>query len=290
VDPVFRDAQVEQHLCEHGYAVIDALDAQGVAELSELHATTAPGRPTGYQVSLEMAPSEEKRMIREGLRAAYERHLAPLMYDTTVLATGFISKGEEGESTVHPHVDWSMVDETRHRSVNVWIALCDTDSSNGALGVVPDSHRLPLTRRGWATPQALAAPPEVLAEHLTLVPLRAGQAIAYEPRVIHGSPSNTSGRLRVASTICVAVAGAQPVHYVAGLEDDGALREYEVDADFFDEYTLDLEIGRSHEVSSLLEGRPWRKVEPTPPITAKHLRALSRGTRLGRLRRLALRG
>ena len=287
MEPVFRDAQVEQHFSDHGYVVIDALDAQGVAELNELHADTAGGRPSGYQVSVSMAPTEEKRKIGEGLRAAYERYLAPALYEHNVLATGFIAKGEEGESTVQGHVDWSMVDETRHRSVNMWMALCDTDASNGALAVVPDSHRLPLTRRGWDTPPALAVPREVIAEHLKLMPMRAGQAIAYEPRVIHGSPCNTSGRLRLAATVCVARPDVQPVHYVAGLEDDGRLREFEVDAEFFHQYELDLTIGRSHEVSSLVAGRPWRKVEPTPPITAKHLRALSPGRRAGRLRRLA---
>lgn len=287
MDPVFRDEQVEQHFSDHGYVVIDALDEQGVAELSELHAATAGGRPSGYQVSVSMAPSEEKRKIGEGLRAAYARYLAPALYEHKVLATGFISKGVEGESTVQGHVDWSMVDETRHRSVNMWIALCDTDASNGALAVVPGSHRLPLTRRGWDTPPALTVPREVIAEHLKLMPMRAGQAIAYEPRVIHGSPGNTSGRLRLAATVCVTGPDVQPVHYVAGLEDDGALREFEVDAEFFHQYELDLAIGRSHEVASLLAGRPWRKVEPTPPITAKHLRALSPGRRAGRLRRLA---
>jgi hypothetical protein len=171
--------------------------------------------------------------------------------------------------------------------VNVWIALCDTTEANGALAVIPGSHRLPLTRRGTATPPVIAAPPEVVAKHMTVVPMRGGQAILYEPRTIHGSASNISGRPRVAAAMTVVPAGVTPLHYVGGGGGgDATLREVSVDADFFHAYAVDPALGRDPEIEALIAGRPVRTVPATVPITTEGIRGLAPPGALGRFGRL----
>jgi Phytanoyl-CoA dioxygenase (PhyH) len=272
--PVFTDERLERQLTELGYVVVDMLDRDGVAELAELHAATCDGDPAGLDFTTQYPAGGAKDAIREGLLRAYRRDLAGQMHPQEVVVAAFITKGRSGDSTIPVHLDWAIVDEARDRSVNVWIPLCDVDESNGALAMLPGSHRLPLTRRGTDTAPALAAPPELMQERMTLVPMRAGQAVIYDHRTIHGSAANTSGERRVAAVMSLVPAGTTLVHYLGG--GDGELRELQVDAGFFHAYVVDPDSDRGPNVDALIAGRPSRSVPATAPITADDVRALSR--------------
>jgi Phytanoyl-CoA dioxygenase (PhyH) len=272
VRPVFTDEHLERQLDELGYVVVDVLDRDGVAELAQLHATTCDGDPAGVQFTTQYPAGGAKAVIREGLVRAYRRDLAELMHPQDVVVAAFITKGRSGDSTIPVHLDWSIVDETHDCSVNVWIPLCDTHESNGALAMLPGSHRLPLTRRGTDTPPALDVPPELMHERMTLLPMRAGQAVIYDHRTIHGSAANTSGEPRVAAVMSLVPAGTALVHYLGA--DDGELRELQVDAGFFDAYVVDPDSDRGPNADALAAGRPTRVVRATAPITADDIRAL----------------
>ena len=273
MQPVFTDERLERELTDRGYVVMDMLDADGVAELVDLYAATADGESSSVQFSAQYAAGATKAAIRAGLVQAYRRDLAGRMHPHEVVASGFIAKGRTGDSTIPAHLDWSIVDETRDRSVNVWVPLCDTSESNGALAVIPGSHRLPVTRRGTDTPPALAAPPEVLDEHMTVVPMRAGQAIVYDHRTIHGSASNVSDEARVAAVMSLIPTGVAPMHYVGAGE--GELSEVQVDYEFFHAYVIDPDGGKGPNHEALIAGRPTRSVPATAPITTEDIRGLS---------------
>ena len=270
--PVFTDERRERQLTELGYVVVDMLDGDGVAALAALHAATCDDDPAGLDFTTLYSAGGAKDAIRAGLVEAYRRDLAGLLHPQEVVVTGFITKGRSGDSTIPVHLDWAIVDETRDRSVNVWIPLCDTHEANGALAVLPGSQRLPVTRRGTDTPPALAAPPELLQERMVVVPMRAGQAIVYDHRTIHGSASNTSGERRVAAVMSMVPAGTPLVHYIGHSE----LREVQVDAGFFHEYVVDPNSDRGPNVDALVAGRPSRPVPATRPITAADIRAIPR--------------
>jgi hypothetical protein len=272
--PVFTDERLERELTELGYVVVDMLDRDGVAQLAELHAAECDGDPAGLQFTTQYAAGAAKDAIREGLVRAYRRDLAGLLHPQEVVVAAFITKGRSGDSAIPVHLDWAIVDEMRDRSVNVWIPLCDTHESNGALAMLPGSHRLPLTRRGTDTAPALAAPPELMQERMTLVPMRAGQAVIYDHRTIHGSAANTSGERRVAAVMSLVPAGTALVHYLGGGE--GELREVQVDARFFHDYVVDPDSDHGPNVDVLIAGRTSRSVPATAPITADDVRALGR--------------
>lgn len=88
-------------------------------------------------------------------------------------------------------------------AVTLWIALDDADAGNGALRVIPGSHRtglLPHDRddRRLATELFnVALPPEAVDEAVAVdVVLRAGDVSAHHPALIHGSGPNRSDRPR----------------------------------------------------------------------------------------------
>jgi hypothetical protein len=91
-------------------------------------------------------------------------------------------------------------------AVTIWIALDDTDSTNGCLRVVPGSHRLS------ARPlQKVASPPSMFGVQIDPelvddtkavdLPLAAGAGSAHHPCLIHSSGPNLSTRPRRAVAI-----------------------------------------------------------------------------------------
>jgi hypothetical protein len=103
------------------------------------------------------------------------------------------------------HSDSPYVDERDgSRSYGVWVALQDVDERNGCVHVVPHSHRLPRTLRGWGIEAPWLAHEEVLRRHQVPVRLGAGQAFVWDSALVHRSGPNRTDDPRVAVTVLVA--------------------------------------------------------------------------------------
>jgi ectoine hydroxylase-related dioxygenase (phytanoyl-CoA dioxygenase family) len=81
--------------------------------------------------------------------------------------------------------------------VTVWVALVDTDESNGGLTLLPGSHRLGLLPHDQAGMNPLLREARVEMRPLA-VPLRAGEAVAFSGLTLHGSGPNHSDSARPA--------------------------------------------------------------------------------------------
>jgi hypothetical protein len=102
------------------------------------------------------------------------------------------------------HNDWSIVDETKYDSINVWIPLQDTTPENGALWVLKGSHRIDLPiRGGGALLPDFTAFAEPLKPYCKPIAAKAGEAILFYHKTIHGSYPNATGADRVVSTFSV---------------------------------------------------------------------------------------
>ncbi|MFC4070451.1 phytanoyl-CoA dioxygenase family protein [Actinoplanes subglobosus] len=89
------------------------------------------------------------------------------------------------------------------RSVTVWMALTAATAGNGALRVIPGSHRhgyLPTRREdphGGQRGRALTTDVPAGSPEPVVVPLAAGEAMAMDVRLLHSSPPNTSAQPRI---------------------------------------------------------------------------------------------
>lgn len=81
--------------------------------------------------------------------------------------------------------------------VTIWIPLVDSDARNGALQVVPGSHRAGLLPHHSAGVNPLLRESEVPGEPVELA-LHAGEAVAFSGLLVHGSGPNRSGAPRPA--------------------------------------------------------------------------------------------
>jgi hypothetical protein len=114
------------------------------------------------------------------------------------------------------HADLQYVEEPDEISINIWCPLVDTIPNNGALGIVPMSHKVCTQIRGINLPQFYAKNAnEILEKFGEIIELKAGQAIIYNHRLLHFSNANNSSTSRLAITMIGVPVNKQLIHYAA---------------------------------------------------------------------------
>ncbi|MCY3947326.1 MAG: phytanoyl-CoA dioxygenase family protein [Anaerolineaceae bacterium] len=118
----------------------------------------------------------------------------------------FFSKDPGDRSVAGWHQDAAFWPLTPHRTVTVWLAFEDSDVGNGAMQVIPGTHRAGILQHAGEHDEH-----DVLnmrlergnfsrsdAVHLCL---RAGQVSLHDDNLVHGSAPNESDRLRCGLTL-----------------------------------------------------------------------------------------
>jgi ectoine hydroxylase-related dioxygenase (phytanoyl-CoA dioxygenase family) len=137
---------------------------------------------------------------------------------------------------VPAHQNWSVVDESRFRSVSVWVALTDCTVDNGTLLLADGSHRVLRGRRGmWAYTAFAAVEGPVAEDLLTPVEVRAGQAIVLDDATIHYSAPNRTDRPRLAIQYVMVPSDADALFFqqVGGDDERLEVDVWQVTPDFF---------------------------------------------------------
>ena len=126
--------------------------------------------------------------------------------DFYLWGTQFFSKDPGDGKTTPWHQDAFYWPLSPHNSVTVWLAFADTDEWNGAMQVVPGTHRSerlkhqPVTGNGAVLDMVLEEGSFRLSDAVHLK-LKAGQASLHDDNIVHGSGPNLSDRLRCGLTM-----------------------------------------------------------------------------------------
>ncbi|MEO6829699.1 MAG: phytanoyl-CoA dioxygenase family protein, partial [Acidobacteriaceae bacterium] len=126
--------------------------------------------------------------------------------DFYLWASNFFIKEPRTKETVGWHQDayyWPMAP---HNSVTVWLAFSDVDEENGAMRIVPGSHKAGVIKhnRSTATDSVLTLELEkgsFREDTAVSMRLRAGEVSLHDDAAVHGSPANPSERRRAGLTM-----------------------------------------------------------------------------------------
>lgn len=165
----------------------------------------------------------------------------PRIFDMQKIRYDFFSllviKFNKDKSFVTPHLDISMVDELQSTTTFLWIPTEDIDEKNGALLVLPGSHRWARwqkTHNRDITPIKKNA--QWLIKEMIPVYVKKGDVVVFDASLIHGSMPNISAAERVAMNTSVISNQCPMVHYEINPDTpDGMVEKYAIDISFWEQ-------------------------------------------------------
>lgn len=243
-----RDQRLGAKLWDDGFVTVPFLDATGLDRLRDLWDDIRPPSLSGIYSNVHDQDVERNRRVDVEIRRVFGPAFDALFVGAELRGASFLVKGTGPDSASTPHQDWNNVDERITQSLSVWVPLTDVDEHNGALVVIPGSHRMRPTVRSLDTPSLYLDFDDRLDPLLVTVPARAGDAVVYAHNLFHGSRPNASERIRVSAVAGAVPIGTRLVHYRAAGPDAASSGDdfdlLEVTDDFYFSGIPDLKAGR----------------------------------------------
>ena len=238
---LFQDAKLQDCFEKDGYVKIPLLDTATVNDLKEyyLQHDQKGLQKNGFHVSLD---NIEAKHIESVFKKLFDTLLPPLsliLKDFKAFTASYVIKEPHVQNIVPPHQDWTFVDETKHCSATVWVALMDVTKENGALGVIKGSHQLFQYPRQSPSPETqtiLSGHAATLFKYIEIIEMRAGEALIFDNRTIHASPNNNSNEVRIAAGIGITQKDADLLHFYECPGDEAMIHVYKVNETFFSQY------------------------------------------------------
>ena len=237
---IIKDEALESELLEKGFVTMPLLTQEEVAEVQKFYDDThfheMPGTFSGIHMTTWSDNAYHKRIVKDFIKKVFEKALQAHFKDYKQYNHVFIAKQPGDHTEFNVHQDWSIVDESKYYSVNVWVPLADTDESNGALWIIPGSHHWgnPIRGAGVLFPD-YRQQDKLLKERSISVPLKAGEALVFFHSTIHGSPPNRSDKDRVVAT-CAVIPEEASLRIAFQAGSDAPLEIYQPDEDFVFQY------------------------------------------------------
>jgi ectoine hydroxylase-related dioxygenase (phytanoyl-CoA dioxygenase family) len=217
--PVFKDRVNEDAITEKGYVVLRGLIPGSVCdELSAFYKQHEMIDTRQFTISNWNNDLQHRDETFQKISGLIEPYSKNVLFNHKPIIGVFTSKRPGAGSDMLLHQDWSLVDEAKYRSVSVWVALCDMNHSNGNLQVAEYSHIYASQPRGMnMTIPFEDLRKEIETNYLTDLPLKKGDAIIFDHRLVHASPPNQTDRIRLAAVLALIPSEAPLIHYYKDL-------------------------------------------------------------------------
>ncbi len=225
---VLIDNEMEKHFQEKGYIHVPFLDSKQVEFLlNEFHTlinesggsfasgeTDIPfeGEIT-YDFTFIDRNIDYKRKVMETIDEVFKPVYDKVLHQYKPIIANYIrKKTDAGEVPLHQN--WAFVDERIFSSVSIWVPLIDSHRGNGALEVVPHSHKRFGEIRGPMVPWELEGiKKDIIEKNLVTCSIKAGDAIILDDSIVHYSFPNKTNDLRIAIQLILIPEEAPSIHY-----------------------------------------------------------------------------
>lgn len=195
---LLQDQDLEHQLQSDGVIKIPFLtnlELQAIKDLyTDMHGTDdPPSMYDGIHMTIWHGDRAYKMRINRALKQILKDACDRTFKDYRAISQQFIVKRKGSDTTFPIHQDWSIVDEFKYRSFNLWIPLQDVDETNGAMWIVKGSHHINRKIRGagYLFPNYYPVL-EALRPQMTSYTMQGGEALLFYHNTLHGSPYNAS--------------------------------------------------------------------------------------------------
>lgn len=227
---ILKDEAQNKALAEKGYTVFPFLKPDAVEQLASYYLEFQKEEPSHFYSSTHSADMAFRKKTSDFINTILSPLVPDVLVDYKLLGGAYVVKPAHGKGILQPHQDWNLVDERKSRSYNLWIPLVDVDVKNGAVFVLAGSHARLNTYRGPGIPSAFKEVEQHIWQKLEPLPMKAGEALFYDHALLHGSPANTSDRVRI-GIVC----GVIPKDVAMQLHalQDGKIQTFQCNESFF---------------------------------------------------------
>ncbi len=271
---VFKNAELGQRIHDDGFAVVSLWSDEQLAALQSLCNREHRLQPAegGMFYSVYSQDLAYRRRVHEEIAAIMRPTFDRYFVDYRNVVNMFVVKSPGPASEFGLHQDTTALDEFRYSPLSIWSPLCDVDADNGALCLVPRSHRFFSPYRGVSFPFPFSAIQDTVREYLVPVPMRRGEALIFDNRLVHSSLPNRSRQNRdaVVSGIFPAEATFQVCFKQPG-QKDAPIEIFEQGPDWLLDYPNFLRNCHERPVTGTVIGHARFEF---PPISDSEFRAL----------------
>jgi ectoine hydroxylase-related dioxygenase (phytanoyl-CoA dioxygenase family) len=231
---IFKDKTLQEKFDRDGYVVFDFISAEQARSISEKFYAIHKEIPGGFYSEAFNPDSNVKDDIYHATDAVFDPAMDGTFHQFKKLGSTFLCKAPGEAGKVGVHQDWSVVDEDKYYSATIWVPTVDTTEENGALRVLPGSHKFYKGLRSPNIPFIYHGNEDVLWDNMITVPMKAGQAFVLNHAVIHGSSPNTTKSERLAIAYGLLPQEASLLFYHRN--EENRIEKYEMPDDFFQRY------------------------------------------------------
>ncbi|MBL4709581.1 MAG: phytanoyl-CoA dioxygenase family protein [Flavobacteriales bacterium] len=189
---IFKDAELQETFHREGYVVVPFISETQIHELLALYSSLYPNGVEGFFTTTFANDVHHREKVNQSIREICSKQIEDLFEHYKILFSSYIVKAPGPKSELIMHQDMTLVDEKKFSGINIWCPLVDLTSENGAIEVLPQSHRFFETYRGSSLPDIYDNVVDEIKPLMKSCQLKAGEAIIFDQSIIHYSPPNLS--------------------------------------------------------------------------------------------------
>ena len=210
---IFYNEALNESFLKDGYVVVPFFEERDIQKAIEIFDEYSLKSDNAFYLSIWNNDVPSRQAVHSLMMPMIQEKANSLIADYKFLISCFAVKINQAASAWGLHQDDSFTDESQYESLSIWIALSDIDEKNGAMRVLEGSQKVYVGPRA-PTIQKLFSPDDAaLQGQMKALPMKAGEAVIFNHRVLHDSGENTSGSPRLASVSVMIPAEAPVLFY-----------------------------------------------------------------------------
>lgn len=230
---VFKDPTLAARFDRDGYIILPLLEDEQLSFALSLYHTFPNNVNNTFDSSSFQEDTAAKTILNEQINQEIHASINEIFKNYKPLGSSFLTKRSGDDSIMPIHQDWTVVDENKYASITCWIPLVDTNQSNGAIQIIPGSHKFSNALRSPSLSVSFENCYTELLPFLETLNLKAGEAFIFNHALMHASHINQSGKDRIALTYGLTHKDAQLFMYY---NSEGKVSKYAMPDNMFIEY------------------------------------------------------
>lgn len=236
----FSNLSIQERFTEDGVVVIKELFSKElIQEIQKIYQDFNIPLSEGFYVSNWVFNGQTPLIHEELTNLAYSL-IASQLIDYKPIFSCFAIKrtSQDNSSEMGIHQDWSFVDETKFVPISAWIPLCDVNNTNGCMSFFKGSQNIFQNIRGQNIRSQIEYIHPEMDPYFTDYPLKTGDVLFLNSRIVHRSYPNHSSEDRIAMMMALIPKEANVKAYVKDLDHPQMIAEYDCPDNFYLEYII----------------------------------------------------